>query len=256
MPRSTSPAFAVALGLALVVTCGVGCSDDPAPAAGSSGLLGTPENNREVGPGSSGSTFSAAVQQGKATYYDYSSAGEVACSFDITSDTDVTALPATDYAGSAACGACLDVSGPKGKITVRVVDLCADCEPGHIDLSAQAFAKIADPTLGHVPVTYQAVACNVTGPMAYRVKEGSSKYWTAIQVRNHRVPVAKVQYMKNGALTEMTRETYDYFVDTMGVGDQPNGIALRITGADGEVVTDTIPGPQPGKVFTGAAQFK
>lgn len=223
------------------------CGDDPAPAGSGSGLLGTTGN---------GNTFSAAVKQGKATYYDYSGAGQVACSFDITSDTDVTALPPDDYAGSAACGACVEVAGPKGKVTVRAVDLCPDCESGHIDLSAQAFAKIADPVLGHVAITYQAVACNVTGPMAYRVKEGSSKYWTAIQVRNHRVPVAKVEYMKNGAFTEMARQEYDYFVDAMGVGDQPNGIALRITGADGQLVTDSIPGPQSGKVFTGAAQFK
>jgi expansin (peptidoglycan-binding protein) len=261
--RSSPSALAVTRGLllAFVVTSSVACSDDPAPAptgaASDSTLLGTPGNHREIGSGSSasGSTFSAAVQQGKATYYDYSSAGQVACSFDITSDTDVTALPEPDFAGSAACGACLEVSGPKGKVTVRVVDLCPDCEPGHIDLSAQAFAKIADPVQGRVPITYQAVACNVTGPMAYRVKEGSSKYWTAIQVRNHRVPVAKVEYLKNGTFTEMPRETYDYFVDTMGVGDQPNGIALRITGADGQVVTDSIPGPQAGEVFTGAAQF-
>jgi expansin (peptidoglycan-binding protein) len=267
VPRSSSSALAVTRGLtvALVIAASsVACSDDPAPApaGGGSTLLGTPGTHREVGSGSSGSgssgagsTFSAAVQQGKATYYDYSSAGQVACSFDITSDTDVTALPEPDFAGSAACGACLEVSGPKGKVTVRVVDLCPDCEPGHIDLSAQAFAKIADPVQGRVPITYQAVACNVTGPMAYRVKEGSSKYWTAIQVRNHRVPVAKVEYLKNGTFTEMPRETYDYFVDTMGVGDQPNGIALRITGADGQVVTDSIPGPQAGEVFTGAAQF-
>ena len=261
MLRSSSHALAVTqrLFLAIVVTCSatcsVACGDDPAPAGGGSTLLATPGTNREVG-GGSGSTFSAAVQQGKATYYDYSSAGQVACSFDITSDTDVTALPDADFAGSAACGACLDVSGPNGKITVRVVDLCPDCEPGHIDLSAQAFAKIADPKLGRVPITYRAVACNITGPMAYRVKEGSSKYWTAIQVRNHRIPVAKVEYSKNGTFTEMPRANYDYFVDTMGVGDQPNGIALRITGADGQVVTDSIPGPQAGKVFTGAAQFK
>ncbi|MDB5215319.1 MAG: hypothetical protein JWO86_3246, partial [Myxococcaceae bacterium] len=42
------------------------CGDDPAPAGSGSGLLGTTGN---------GSTFSAAVKQGKATYYDYSGAG-------------------------------------------------------------------------------------------------------------------------------------------------------------------------------------
>jgi len=231
--------------LAVLAGCG---GDDPTPGPdGSSSLLGTP---------TSGSTFSAALKQGKATYYDYSGASAVACSFDITSDTDITALPTADYGGSAACGACVEVGGPKGNVTVRVVDLCGDCEANHIDLSAQAFAKIADPTLGQVAITYRAVPCNVDGPMSYRVKEGSSQYWTAIQVRNHRLPIAKVEYMKDGAFTDMPREDYNYFVDANGVGAQPSGISLRITAVDGQVVTDTIPGPEAGQVFAGTAQFE
>ena len=222
------------------------CGDDPAPGSDGSSTLFA----------GSGSSFFAAVKQGKATYYDYSGADAVACGFDITSDTDVTALPDPDYAESASCGVCVDVTGPKGKVTVRVVDRCPDCEAGHIDLSAQAFAKIADPSLGRVSITYRAVACNVTGPMSYRVKEGSSEYWTAIQIRNHRLPIAKLEYMKDGAFTAMTRESYNYFVDQSGVGKQPSGIALRITAVDGQVVTDTIPGPEAGQVFAGAAQFK
>jgi len=248
--------------LGLVAACG----SDPAPGqdgttgssqanGGTSGLLPTPGTSGGVASGS-GSTFAAAIKHGMATYYDYSGASVVACSFDVTSDTDVTALPDDDFAGSAACGACVSVAGPKGKVTVRVVDRCADCEPNHIDLSAQAFAKIADPKLGHVSVTYQAVACDVTGPMSYRVKEGSSEYWTAIQVRNHRLPIAKVEVMKDGAFTDMPRETYNYFVDSQGVGKQPAGIKLRITAFDGQVVEDSIPGPQPAQVFTGTAQFK
>jgi hypothetical protein len=37
---------------------------------------------------------------------------------------------------------------------------------------------------------------------------------------------------------------------------QPSGISLRITAVDGQVVTDTIPGPDSGQVFAGSAQFK
>lgn len=248
MRRFFCSTLASALALAASPGLLVACGDDPAPGgAGSSGLLdssGTSSNS------------AASVKQGKATYYDYSGASAVACSFDITSDTDVTALPDPDFANSAACGACVEVAGPKGKVTVRVVDHCADCEPNHIDLSAQAFAKIGDPTLGHVAITYRAVACEVTGAMSYRVKEGSSEYWTAIQVRNHRLPIAKLEYMKDGAFTEMPRESYNYFVDSNGVGKQPAGLALRITAVGGQVVTDTIPGPQAGAVFMGAAQFK
>jgi len=87
-----------------------------------------------------------------------------------------------------------------------------------------------------VSITFNAVACDVKGAMSYEFKDGSSKYWTAIQVRNHRLPIAKLEYKKNGAFTDMPRAEYNYFIDASGVGAQPNGITLRITAADGQVV--------------------
>ena len=139
---------------------------------------------------------------------------------------------------------------------MKVVDLCPPCQKNHLDLSAQAFAKIADPAAGRISITYQLVACNVKGNMSYHFKEGSSKYWTAIQVLDHRVPIAKLEYQKNGVYTEMPRADYNYFVDPQGVGDQPNGIALRITATNGESVEDKVPGVQENKTFAGSVQFK
>jgi expansin (peptidoglycan-binding protein) len=193
---------------------------------------------------------------GVATFYDYSGGSEVACSYPIGPDTDVAAIDTDEFAKSASCGSCLSVSGPKGKLTLKIVDLCPGCGANHLDLSAEAFAKIADPQAGKVTITYQLVACTVSGNMSYRFKEGSSKYWTAILVLNHRVPIAKVEYKKDAAFKEMERADYNYFIDTSGVGDQPNGLALRVTATDGQVVEDSLPGVEDGKVVQGAAQFK
>ena len=52
------------------------------------------------------------------------------------------------------------------------------------------------------------------------------------------------------------RAAVDGLPQASGVGDQPSGISLRITAVDGQVVTDTIPGPDAGQVFAGSAQFK
>lgn len=139
---------------------------------------------------------------------------------------------------------------------MRVVDSCPGCEKGHLDLSEQAFAKIADPKAGRVPITYQGVACGVTGNLSYHFKDGSSKFWTAIQIRNHKVPVTKVEYKKNGAFVDMPRSDYNYFIDSKGVGDQPNGIALRITSVDGQVIEDTVPSVGDNQLFPGGVQFK
>lgn len=191
-----------------------------------------------------GSLYSTQVKEGLATFYDATGAGN--CGFDATpDDLDVAAFDANSYAGSAACGVCVKVKGPNGEVTVRIVDSCPGCDANHLDLSRSAFAKIAEPSRGRVPVSFSSVACSVSGSMAYHFKDGSSKWWTAIQVRNHRLPVAKVEYQKAGAFVEMKREAYNFFVEASGVGDQPSGLVLRITAADGQVVEEKLAGEVP-----------
>ena len=191
-------------------------------------------------------------QHGVATFY--AADGTGACSFDASpSDLDVAAMNAPEFAGSAVCGECVRVAGPKGEVTVRIVDLCPECVAGQLDLSQGAFAKIADVSAGRVPITWTVVACNVAGAVAYRFKEGSSQYWTAIQVRNHRLPIAKLEWKKNGAYAAIPRESYDYFVVSGGVGT--GAITLRVTASDGQTLEDTLPSVQAGVVVPGASQF-
>jgi expansin (peptidoglycan-binding protein) len=189
------------------------------------------------------------TQDGIATYYDADGSGN--CSFDRSADLDVAAMNAEQYAGSAACGQCVEVSGPKGKVTVRIVDQCPECKKGHLDLSREAFAKIAEMSAGRVPITWKAVACDVSGPLSYRFKEGSSQWWTAIQVRNHSLPIAKLEWKKNGAFVDVKRESYNYFVEPAGMGT--GAITLRITASTGASVEDTISGIANGQVVSGAA---
>ena len=261
MPRPLLRSAAAALAplLVVAVACGGDDNNGSSGSAGTSGSSGGTSGSSGSGPsGSSGGmAFSTEPKTGVATFYDYSGGSEVACSFDKTFDAMITAIDPGEFAKSNACGACVAVSGPNGKITVHVVDLCPGCEDNHLDLSAEAFAKIADPKAGRVPITYQTVACDVSGNMSYRFKEGSSQYWTAIQVRNHRLPITKLEYKKDGTYTDMARADYNYFIDQQGVGKQPSGLAIRITAADGQVVEDTIAGGvQDGQVVDGAAQFK
>lgn len=194
------------------------------------------------------------TQSGIATFYAADGTGN--CSFDRSADLDVAALDTRSYAASAACGSCLRVRGPKGEVTVRVVDSCPDCDSPHVDLSREAFAKIADPAAGRVEVSMQAVPCEVTGNVAYRFKDGSSQYWTAIQVRNHRLPITKLEYRRDGAFVEMKRESYNYFVESAGVGPMLGGLIVRVTASDGQTLTDELPRIAPEATFEGAAQFR
>jgi expansin (peptidoglycan-binding protein) len=194
------------------------------------------------------------VQQGIATYYETANGGG-ACSFDPSpDDLDVAAMNAEQWGGSGVCGACATVVGPKGSVVVRIVDLCPECKKGHLDLSPQAFEKVADLVKGRVDITWQLRACAVSGKVRYQIKDGSSQWWTAIQVRDHRLPISSLAYQKDGAWVDLPRETYNYFVAQKGVG--PGAFRVRITAWDGQTLEDELPGPNAEAVYEGTGQFQ
>lgn len=190
---------------------------------------------------------------GEGTYYDATGAGN--CSFDATpDDLMVAAINEPDYDVAAWCGACLEVTGPMGTVTVRVVDKCPGCASGDLDLSREAFALISPLSAGRVPITWHEVACPVTGPLAYHFKDGSSQYWTAIQVRNHRYPIAKLEARDaGGAWQAIERVDYNYFVEADGLG--PGPYTLRVTDTRGHTVEDTGIAVGDDVTRTGAGQL-
>ena len=79
------------------------------------------------------------------------------------------------------CGQCVRVDGPRGSVTVRIVDQCPECASGELDLSAQAFAKVADPAAGRVNARWQPVSCVVQGPIESAVRSDSVPRSTAVR---------------------------------------------------------------------------
>jgi expansin len=194
-----------------------------------------------------------ATRSGEATYYDATGAGN--CSFDPTpNDLMVGAMNQTDYAGSLLCGAYVQISGPNGVVVVRIVDRCPECPAGNIDLSQEAFARIANLSAGRVPITWRIVSPALNGPIVYRFKEGSSQWWTAVQLRNHRNPIAKFEYLdKNGQFKTVPREDYNYFVESSGMG--PGPYTFRVTDSYGNVLTDSGIALKVAGEVAGSAQF-
>jgi expansin (peptidoglycan-binding protein) len=193
-----------------------------------------------------------AAEQGSGTYYAADGTGN--CSFDATpNDLMVAAMNAADYSNAAWCGACLDVTGPNGEAVVRVVDQCPGCAHGDLDLSQSAFAAIAPLSAGRVAISWHEVACPETGPIAYRFKEGSNPYWTAIQVRDHRYPISKLEAQTGASWTELPRADYNYFIAATGLGGGP--FALRVSDQRGHVLSDTAIALGDGVVRPGAAQL-
>jgi len=185
---------------------------------------------------------------GVATYYDATGIGS--CSLE--PERRVAALSAADYDHAAWCGACLAVAGPLGEVVVRVVDQCPGCKHGDLDLSREAFAAIAPLSGGRTKVTWRIVACPVTGPVTYQIKRGSNAFWTAIQLRNHRTPIARLEARDaQGAYRAIARGDDNYFV-ARGLG--PGPYALRVRDIHGRVLDDAIAAGD-GVARPGAAQF-
>ncbi|MBS2014794.1 MAG: hypothetical protein JST00_18035 [Deltaproteobacteria bacterium] len=160
----------VALGIAVpIAACGGDDGGDLGDRSTTSADAGTTtsDGGGATDGGGSGATDSgtktdaAAVdagpeESGEATYYDADGTG--ACGFPKSSDFMVAAMNGAQYSKSI-CGKCVEVTGPLGKVTVRVVDLCPGCKRGDLDLSQTAFQKIAKLSAGRVPITWHYVAC-------------------------------------------------------------------------------------------------
>jgi expansin len=184
----------------------------------------------------------------------YSTDGSGNCNFDASpDDLNVAALNSNDYALSAMCGACVEVEGPSGKVRARVVDVCPGCTADQLALSKQAFGAMGSSDFLEVNMRWRYVTCPVAGPVRYRIKEGSNPYWAAIQVRNHRLPIQKLEWEKGGEWVPLNREPYNYFVEPSGMGEGP--VRLRVTASDGQLLEDTLPRIFEGLVIDGSSQF-
>jgi expansin (peptidoglycan-binding protein) len=194
------------------------------------------------------------LQQGSTTYYHPN--GNGACSFEDSVDYNVSAaMNLADYDHSAMCGAYLRIIGPKGEAVVRVVDSCRGCKPNGLDLSQQAFEQVADLKQGREIIAWHIISPALNTPVQYHFKAGSNAYWTAIQVRNHRNPISKLEYLTaDGTWTTMERGNYNYFVQKKpGMGNGP--YTLRITDVYGNTLIDKEIPLSPGESVSGDKQL-
>jgi expansin (peptidoglycan-binding protein) len=221
------------LALVVVAACGGGGGDDGVTPGGSCG-----EPPADV--------------SGEGTYYAADGTGN--CGFDASpSDLMVAAMNSVDYNNAAWCGACLEVTGPMGTAVVRVVDQCPECKHGDLDLSPEAFGMLSPLAAGRIAITWHEVACNVTGPIDYHFKDGANAYWTAIQIRNHRYPIASVEAQVSGAWHAISRVDYNYFVEESGLG--PGPYMFRVTDTHGHALEDAAIALGDNTTRTGGSQF-
>lgn len=175
-----------------------------------------------------GSTY-----EGEGTWYYGDGTGN--CLFEESEDSMFAALNNSQYGNAEYCGAYIRVRGPQGTVMVQIVDRCADCPYGNVDLSRTAFSQIAELSQGRVDIEWQFVSPPVTGDIIFDFKDGSNPWWTAVQIRNHRNPIARFEYRNSsGAWVEAPRAQWNYFVESSGMGSGP--YTFRITDYFGNII--------------------
>jgi expansin (peptidoglycan-binding protein) len=191
--------------------------------------------------------------RGVATAYK-AGVGDGACLFGASDDLMIAAMNTTDYESSRACGAYVLVRAANGKsVTVRITNECPlPCAPGQIDLSEEAFAKLADLKLGRLPITWSLVSPSTSDTISIRYKTGSSPYWCAIQAIDHRNPVTRLEVRTTSGWRQLPRTAYNYFVSADGSGC---GNAIRITDIYGERLTISEIAVRPNVVQPTQVQF-
>jgi expansin len=198
----------------------------------------------------------AGTVSGVATHYTLQP-GQGNCSFPFPPGGGLyVALSPSEYDNAAPCGSYLEVTGPDGSVRVEVADQCPPCAAGHIDLSAAAFADIAPLSAGLVSVSYRVIADPpLPGPLAVRVKEGSSRYWLALLILNTGNPLAAVQVeTAAGGWTDLVRASFNYWIAQSGAG--PGPFTIRLTDTLGNQVTVSDVRLEPGVVEdTGAWMY-
>ncbi|MFF5477108.1 expansin EXLX1 family cellulose-binding protein [Streptomyces sp. NPDC012935] len=193
---------------------------------------------------------------GIATFYDTGN-GDGACLYGPTDDVMTAAMNHADYETSQACGAYVRVRASGGAaVTVRITNECPlPCAPGQLDLSAQAFAKLAAPSAGRIPITWSLLSPGTPeapGNISIRYKTGSSSHWCGIQAVGHRNPLARLEVRDGGGWRQLRRTEYNYFLSEQGSGC---GGELRLTDIYGEKLTvDALP-VRPDVLQPARAQF-
>lgn len=178
------------------------------------------------------------VHTGEGTFYGGGYEGGCAMLDPVSKDYWIVAMNLADYNDAQLAGAYLEVTGELGTINMLVTDLLPEGKKGDLDLYVDAFPLIAPAEKGRVPVSWKIVPLDSAenAPVSYKYKEGTTEFWCGIQVRNHRYPITRLEYLdENGEFQEIKRRPYNYFEsDKMGAGP----FTFRITDIYGQMIID------------------
>jgi hypothetical protein len=212
--------------------------------------------------------YKAGFVKGRITFY--SQSPTVACDIPQSEWPQyTTALSEKHFQNGLACGTTAIIKNGAKQIQVMVVDLCpvkgneqwCSGDLPHFDLGGStAFSQLENPSVGVKEVQIEFVPTPVGDkPIKLRNKDGINAYWYAVQVLNHRYPIAKVELQDPKTGTWMTGQKkpdmWNYWVFTFTGEGLTTPFQLRITDQFGQKIEETGNSLQEKYMWTGTHQF-
>jgi expansin (peptidoglycan-binding protein) len=176
---------------------------------------------------------------GQATTYAGTSNG--ACMFPAGLALYAAVGPAA-FDGSAACGACLEVTGPAATVMLEVTDLCPECPAGALDLSPAAWDALTGAApAGVAPVSWRLVPCPGTGPIRFVAGAGVNPWYASVVVQGHRHPIASVELLPAGAAwLPLARDAANQWIGTAGGAGFATPLRFRATDVFGGTTSTDV----------------
>ncbi|KAJ3361838.1 hypothetical protein GGF31_002015 [Allomyces arbusculus] len=134
------------------------------------------------------------------------------------------------------CGVCIRIHNGDKSVVAHVINKLPDADrgPGDLDVTGPVWRALTTIPPGQLfDIKWEVVDCpDVSGPLVYKWKDGSSQYWAGIEIRNHKKPVVSVSV--NGI--KAPRKMFNYFVSDSGFGSGPFTVVTQLS--DGSTITD------------------
>jgi len=176
------------------------------------------------------------------------------------------ALSVRNFGNADWCGACAEVTGSSGqRVRVQIVDQCAGCEDYSLDLGAGtdspyemlATSEPHDVCLpyGGQPIHWRVVPCETVGGVVVHYVPGFNRYTPAIQIRNHRLPIVRVEDQVDGVWADIERQAHNQFYLRSTGDGEARPLVLRITAVDGSAIEGEFPPYAEDMNYEANAQF-
>ena len=139
--------------------------------------------------------------------------------------------------------------------------------PGIQELDISVPPGVPSPsTTGSWPVLWQAIPCPYDGPMVYKYRPGSSRFFILFNILLHKCPISFVEISSTGPggpffpADRVTANSFQYLPLDVGNQQLTNPFHIRITSSFGEVIVDPKPVIPPEAIpplveIVGSVQF-